>query len=62
MNQATIHRWVRVTEVMDYLRLGWLALPTLDGTPHGRWSVHVCWLCECDPIKPRECVREYPFE
>lgn len=50
---ATLHRWVRIPEAMEWLRLGWLSLPTLHDTPHGRWSVHVCWLCSCDPIEPK---------
>ena len=29
------HRFVAVDQAMDWLRLGWLPLPTLDGTHHG---------------------------
>jgi hypothetical protein len=52
----TFHRWVRHHRVMDYLRLGWLALPSLDGTHHGCWSVHCIWLCNCEAVEPREIL------
>lgn len=43
----SLHRWVRHEFVPDFLRCGWLALPTLEGTHHGFWSVHLVWLCTC---------------
>lgn len=43
----TFHRYVRFEYVEDYLRLGWMALPTLVGTHHGRYSVHMAWICGC---------------
>ncbi len=46
------HRWVLHHRVPDYLRCGWLALPTLEGTHHGLWSVHCIWLCGCHPPYP----------
>lgn len=46
------HRFVRHHSALDYLRCGWLALPTLDGTAHGAWSVHCVWLCGCPPVEP----------
>jgi hypothetical protein len=49
----TLHRWVRHHVAMDYVRLGWLPLSTLDGTSHGAWSIHVVWLCSCKPIEPK---------
>lgn len=49
----SIHRWVRHHIAEDYLRLGWVAQATLDGTTHGYWSVHVCWICPaCVPVEP----------
>lgn len=49
-----LHRFVRHADALDYCRLGWLVLPSLDGTHHGAWSVHCVWLCACDPVVPRE--------
>ena len=49
----TFHRWVIFSRAADYLRLGWLAMPTLRGTHHGDWSVHMAWLCECKPVEPK---------
>lgn len=46
------HRWVKIRDVMDYLALGWIALPTLKGTYHGMWAVHCVWLCDCEPDYP----------
>ncbi|WBU27630.1 hypothetical protein OOZ54_13250 [Rhodopseudomonas palustris] len=48
----SFHRWVRIEDVPDYLLLGWIALPTLQGTPHGEWSVHCAWLCSCPMVEP----------
>lgn len=50
---ARVHRFVVWDRVPDYLRLGWLALPTLEGTGHGLWAVHLVWLCGCDVAEPR---------
>lgn len=47
------HRYVRYHEVDAYLAVGWLALPTLNGTTHGQWSVHCVWLCDCRPALPK---------
>ena len=49
---GSIHRFVRFHQAEDYLRLGWLPLPSLRGTHHGDWSVHMAWLCDCPPIEP----------
>ena len=49
----TFHRWVLHRYVDDYLRLGWMALPTLVGTHHGAWSTHCVWLCDCKLIEPK---------
>ena len=48
-----LHRYVRIHQAEDYLRLGWLPLPTLAGTPHSTWSVHMAWLCGCEPVTPQ---------
>lgn len=48
----TLHRWVTHERVPDYLLIGWLALPTLDGTHHGHWSAHCVWLCPCPAVEP----------
>lgn len=48
----TVHRWVIYDRVPDYLMLGWLALPTLNGTHHGFWSAHCVWLCGCKAAEP----------
>lgn len=52
----TFHRFVRHHAVMSYLQLGWLALPSIDGTTHGQWSVHCVWLCSCKPAEPKSEV------
>jgi hypothetical protein len=54
MTIASLHRFVRKPQLPDYLSLGWLALPSLEGTHHGCWSAHVVWLCDCAPSEPRE--------
>ena len=48
----TWHRWVIDEFVADYLRLGWMALPSLEGTSHGIYSVHCIWLCGCHVVEP----------
>jgi hypothetical protein len=48
----TFHRWVVHDRVPEYLMLGWMALPTLEGTGHGIYSAHCVWLCDCTPIEP----------
>jgi hypothetical protein len=49
---------------MDFVRHGWLPLPSLDGTYHGEYRVHLVWLCCCersdqapDPQVARALVR-----
>lgn len=51
MKPAKLHRFVRIPEVEDYLRAGWMPLPSLAGTVHGLWSVHLVWLCDCEPFE-----------
>jgi len=48
----TLHRWVLHHMVPDFLRCGWLALPSLDGTSHGIYSTHCIWLCGCRCVEP----------
>lgn len=38
---------VRNEQAPDWIMAGWLALPTLEGTHHGVWSVCMTWLCDC---------------
>lgn len=47
------HRWVRHEHALDFCRVGWMPLPSLDGTTHGAWSVHVVWLCNCPLVQPK---------
>lgn len=54
-----LHRFVSHGRAMEYVRLGWLPLPSLDGTHHGEFKVHLVWLCSCeaaepDPLKARQ--------
>lgn len=49
----SFHRWVRHARADDYLRLGWLPLSTLEHTPHGQFSVHMAWICNCKAVEPR---------
>ncbi len=56
-NEPSTHRWVRHHLAEDYCRLGWIPQCTLEGTTHGYWSVHMCWICECPPVEPK---RELP--
>jgi hypothetical protein len=37
---------------MDYVRLGWLPMPTLKGTVHEAYSVHMIWRCCCGKAEP----------
>lgn len=49
----SFHRFVRHNQAEDYLRLGWIPLPTLINTPHAEYSVHMAWLCSCKAVEPR---------
>jgi hypothetical protein len=48
----SLHRFVRHEQAMDYVLLGWLPLPSLNGTHHGQWAVHLTWICGCSPVTP----------
>ena len=45
--EAREHRMCRIPSMPDWLALGWLPLPSLEGTHHGHWSVHCVWICDC---------------
>jgi hypothetical protein len=49
---ARQHRYCRIPHMADWLALGWLPLPSLDGTHHGDWSVHCVWICDCPAPSP----------
>jgi hypothetical protein len=49
----TMHRFVLHHLVPEYLRLGWMALPSLEGTGHGIYSAHCIWLCDCQWVEPK---------
>lgn len=49
-----IYRYVRHSEVEDFIRLGWLPTNALEGTSHGQWSVLCRWICPaCVPVEPK---------
>jgi hypothetical protein len=57
--------WRHVTKYMRYVphdqaeafcRVGWCIADAFDGTPHGAWSFLAAWLCECEPVEPRESL------
>jgi hypothetical protein len=52
-HRMRFHRWVSHDCVPDYLLVGWMALPTLEGTGHGQWAAHCIWLCDCRMVEPR---------
>lgn len=52
MMRAKLHRWVRLAYATDFLLAGWVPMPTLDGTNHGEFSVHMIWLCDCAAPDP----------
>jgi len=52
----TLTRFVRIPYALDYCRMGWMPLPTLAGTYHGNFSVHMAWLCDCAPAKLKEAA------
>lgn len=48
----TVFRFVRHEAALDHARLGWHLADTLEGTPHGLWSVLMQWLCGCPEVVP----------
>jgi hypothetical protein len=49
----TYHRYVTLHQVNDYLALGWLARNSLAGCLHGKYAVHMVWLCACKVVEPK---------
>lgn len=45
-------RLIRHDSVLDYARLGWLIVDTLEDTHHGVHAVLMAWLCECKEVTP----------
>ena len=52
--KQSLHRFVPLADAMDYVLLGWMPRPSLQGTHHGDYSVHIAWLCECRPPRLTE--------
>lgn len=52
MPVETVHRFVPITRVEAWIKLGWLALPSLEGTHHGCFKVHITWRCCCGTEPP----------
>jgi hypothetical protein len=55
----TYHRFVIHHCVPDYLALGWMALPSLEGTGHGIYSAHCIWLCGCKLAEPLSALSQH---
>jgi hypothetical protein len=55
---ATYHRYAPIHQAEDYLRLGWAPRPSLRGTHHEEWAVHMVWMCDCPPIEPHRRYNE----
>ena len=49
-----IFHYVRLPNVPDWLRCGWIAYPSLEGTTHGQWSALCEWLCDCPVPRPEQ--------
>lgn len=49
----SLYRYIRNNQALDACRLGWLPLPSLNGTHHAQYSVLMAWLCSCDPAMPK---------
>jgi hypothetical protein len=45
--RTKLFHFVRLPDVPDWLRCGWIAYPSLQGCGHGEWSALCEWLCEC---------------
>ena len=56
---TTTHRYVRIHDAMAYVQLGWMPHPTLEGTYHGQFSVHMEWRCCCGR-PPAEAIAKPP--
>ena len=51
--KISLHRYAPLAAAMDYCRLGWMPMLSLQGTPHERYSVHMAWPCGCLAIEPQ---------
>ena len=47
-----LHRYVPVGKAMEFARLGWMPMPTFQGTVHEAYSVHMIWRCCCGTAEP----------
>ncbi len=47
-----LFRYVTNDRIPDYIRLGWIAHPSLEGTHHGTYGVLCQWLCACRLVEP----------
>lgn len=53
MTEQLFH-FVRLEQAPDWLKLGWIGRPILNGTHHGEWSVAMEWLCDCPAPRPNK--------
>lgn len=45
-------KFVRYEEIEDHHRLGWMLFDDPLPFPHGKWSVGMRWVCECECVNP----------
>lgn len=53
---ATADRWfhyVRLGDLADWLKCGWMPTPALVDTHHGFYAVLCEWPCACPMARPR---------
>lgn len=55
MSKSTF-RYVVHERVPDYLRCGWFAHPSLEGSYHGQYSALLEWRCCCPMAEPTSSV------
>lgn len=48
----TWHAYARFRELEDFVTLGWIPWPSLEGVWHGEYRVHVEWRCCCGRAPP----------
>ncbi len=48
-----IYKGFGLHQIDDACRLGWMPLPTYEGTHHAAHAVHAVWLCDCKMTVPR---------
>ncbi len=46
MIRTGTYRYVRLDDVLDHLKAGWMEVPGLAGTCHGQYAV-LMWRCDC---------------